>query len=174
MGSDVVNTYRVRIVVALHLVMARLRNGPRRTTLNTRGTCPPIKKAVGMMVHIGSGRGGNLDMGHHGPAPDRLPLGSDQAVTKAKGSQAGGIGRMPFRPGGSTIIFHGALDRGFLLIKRRDKRSDRLASRFLQTGHHMLAKFSVDFLAILASSGPSFRGIASLFPVIGLRRLGLR
>ena len=54
-----------------------------------------------MVIFIGSRGGGNLDAGYHRTAAHCLAARRDQAVGESKSPQTGGMGCMPFGPGGS-------------------------------------------------------------------------
>jgi hypothetical protein len=83
------------ITFALLFVMPRFSYGVGRTALNAFSTCALGKKqAVGMMIVIGPICGRDFDLGHNGTTTHGLPSGGNQAVTKTKSSQSGGIGSM--------------------------------------------------------------------------------
>jgi len=85
-----------QVLLAGHLVMARLGEGTCRAPGHAFAAGPPgEEETIGMVVFIGARGGRDLDSGDHRTAAHRFALRGDQAVAKTKGPQAGGIGRMP-------------------------------------------------------------------------------
>jgi len=98
----------VEIVGAFILVMTFGSYGPSRAArCASLASLIKIVKTIGIWMGIFPKRGFQRQISDHGPHAHGLAFGGYQAVAQAEGTQAAGVGGMPFRPVGGKADLWG-------------------------------------------------------------------